>query len=202
MMSKSNKHRGSPADPDSNLSAAACLSDVQAEFAAHMDICGPCYEMQPCWQKVNQGRNFQMKFKQNPSELYKAAATALKQLPYDDQYRVVGESLSDWLKELYGIKNECKPRSGHVCTRRLKGSRSCSIRTPCPSPTNIPCGDHFTEWMKDGKTFSITFEPYGLTHDCLLELTRWAGAEGFKVAIYAESWHFPMNTLLVEIRQC
>lgn len=49
MMSKFNEHHGSPADPDSNLSAAGCLSDAQAEFAAHMYICQMCYEMQPCW---------------------------------------------------------------------------------------------------------------------------------------------------------
>ena len=146
------------------------------------------------------------RFLDKRSDAYNNAVDVMKGLllsdGHDSTTRAYSEAIWESELEIYQFRRKVTPRKGpHVCTQRLAGKRACvdTQWKPCPSPRNIPGMDHGREWVKDGKTFSITFEPYGMTHETLRELLDFADKNNFSVELDAGSWHFPHRTLLVEL---
>jgi hypothetical protein len=90
-------------------------------------------------------------------------------------------------------------RKSHVCLNRLLGKR-CKSGT-CDSPRSIPAADHCSEWKKDGKTFIIVSQPYGLSYDSLKETVAFCEENGLEAEVRSgPSWHFPGAVLTIEYK--
>ena len=92
--------------------------------------------------------------------------------------------------------------------RRSSGSQS-HLRLLGKNPRSKPdpgqelpfFADHTDLWLKDGRPFLWTTQPYGLTEGGIRELTGLIDL-GLDVTISTHrSWHFPGSTLMIELRK-
>lgn len=112
------------------------------------------------------------------------------------------EVMTDQWEEYYSREKGLRRSTGHACIRRLLG-KSCSTRErhgiDCGS---IPGGwDHPALWLKNGKPYSITFEPYSLSLPGLLENAEFCAKHNLFMEVTSFSMYYPGRTLLVEIKR-
>jgi len=127
---------------------------------------------------------------------------ALNQLKEKEQgIGMVGRCYSavvhDELEELYKKRNGVKKTRGSICHLRLLGKHCKISHMLC----KLPAEDHPNLWIKDGQPYSFTFEPYGISHENLVNLTNYCEENNLKITITNDSFHFPSATLLVEIKK-
>lgn len=104
---------------------------------------------------------------------------------------VASEEYENTYKEMYGVRRS----KGHTCIQRLIGKRTCDGSNCRP-----PGSDHAKLWIRDGKPFSFTFEPYHLRKNVLKELIIFCEDHGLDFEISNSSMHFPAGTTFVDIR--
>jgi hypothetical protein len=139
-------------------------------------------------------------FVSKPSEAYKAAVRALKDLMKAEGGDVAGracaEAMSQYHKTVYAERQHrpwtdqqrvqlIESEKSHVCVERLKGAKRCpeTMKNPCGWPTGLPGQDHLSEWQASGKT---------------KDMVSFCDRHGLQANISAGSWHFLGSTLLLE----
>ncbi len=140
-------------------------------------------------------------FVTNPSSQYLEAVAALRQLLAAGGQEIVQCAYAEalWEAKLATFRTDVTgPGDAHVCLHRLKGE-PCPER--CDSPQVIPGVNHSSEWVKDGQTEKIVFQPYRLDGQTLKALLAFCEVHGLTVEISSEeAWHFPGASLFVQLR--
>lgn len=97
-------------------------------------------------------------------------------------------------QELHGVKET----SGTPCPLRLvrahKPGFDCNHHFP-------PGADHSRLWIKEGRAFSYTFEPYGMSKERMEALNCYCDEHGLDYRLTGRSWWNPGDTLLIEVRR-
>ncbi len=145
------------------------------------------------------------KFSDNQSDKYKQAVLVLRDLIQEEGEDIVtcvfAEATYDARQKIfeknYGVQSA---EDHHVCTYRLLG-KACPGEN-CDSPQIIPCADHLSEWKKDGKTFVIVSQPYGLGYQGLKETLAFCEKYGLEASVNARpSWHKPGSVISLEYKR-
>lgn len=144
------------------------------------------------------------RFNRKPSTLYVKAADMLRKLAeaegLDAATRCYAEAMADLRLQQFASKY--KPSAGHACLGRLLGKRCYQYRG---GRTDVPCrlpgSDHYNLWLREGKPFLYTSEPYGLLMEDVEEMLAVCKAHGLTFDISAGSFYFPGATLLVKVRR-
>lgn len=139
----------------------------------------------------------QYEFISHPSEQWINAVELLRTLEADYLEEACAEVLAPFWRKAYVERWQVTPAGGRRCVQRLLGKRC--IRHD-PEECRPPGDDHATLWTRNGRPFSYTFEPYGLSFADLAALVRFCDTYGLQARIDTESWYYPGTTLLVEIR--
>jgi len=111
------------------------------------------------------------------------------------------------VREAYQKGKEATPaKDSHVCVNRLKGSKNCPNKYNTTGiakcDLRIPTSDHLSEWVKDGETFSIVSQPYGISYEALKEMVKFCDQHQLEPYICADrAWHFPGSALFIEFRR-
>lgn len=144
-------------------------------------------------------------FMDKPSVKYKQTVQILQQLLKEEGEenvtRAFAEASYEARKNAYskslGIELSS---SGHVCIHRLLGNRC--PNEECKSPQIIPGSDHCSEWKKEGNTFVIVSQPYGIRYENIKNTITFCEEYGLEADINARlSWHFPGSTICIEYKR-
>lgn len=136
---------------------------------------------------------------------YVAAVQALTALDdHDLASRAAAEATWRLRLEAWAQQRGVRLSQGHACIARLLGKR-CPWTLQHVPPGHPPCQppgvDHPRFWVKDGKPYAFTFEPYVLNLRTLRKLVDFCEQWGLDLTI--EGWptgHFPGATVWVELR--
>ena len=145
------------------------------------------------------------KFTENPSEKYKKAVSALRQLLLAEGENIASRAFAESVQEarrknFTRIYEVTPPKDSHVCFHRLLGEKCPDEK--CFSPQIIPHADHCSEWQKDGKTQMIVCQPYYLSFDDIKTTVEFCKEYGLEAMIEAKSsWHFPGTTINVQYKR-
>lgn len=151
------------------------------------------------------------KFHKNGSQKYRQAVKAIQELVAaeggDVATRAYAEAVHTAVRDAYQKDNGVVPaKDSHVCANRLKGAKYCPDKYNTTGiakcDLRIPNSDHLSEWVKDGETFSIVSQPYGLSFEALKEMIKFCEQHQLVPYISADrTWHFPGSTLSIEFRR-
>lgn len=143
-------------------------------------------------------------FRDKRTPLFETALKAIRELQEAEGAGAVEDvcaEASSPLKQAAFLSREKVKRreANHVCPDRLKGAKRCSgdWRTD-GTHERMPGSDHIDEWTKDGETYAITSQPYGLSYDDLKKIVVYCESNSLQAEIRAGSWHFPGRTLLLK----
>jgi hypothetical protein len=116
---------------------------------------------------------------------------------------VVHEKLKEHFQNKYPMGKRLKRSRGVACVGKLLGKRCgqhnyyqlhCETHQP-------PAADHVELYNRNGKPEVYVSQPYGLSWESLKNLVSFCETHGLEAEIDTGSWHFPDNTLLVEIKK-
>lgn len=151
------------------------------------------------------------KFHKDGSQKYKQTVEAIQELlaaeGADVARSAYAEAVHTAIRDAYLNENGVTPaRGSHVCVNRLKGSKSCPDKHNSTGVAKcdlrIPASDHLSEWVKDGETFSIVAQPYGISLGKLKEMIKFCEQHQLEPSISANrAWHFPGSALSIEFRR-
>ena len=141
-------------------------------------------------------------FVKEPSENYKKAVSALRNLLSAESEEIVSRAFAEVVQEarknnFIKMQNVTPSNHSHVCIYRLLGKK-------CPGHSTqiIPCADHCSEWQKDGQTVIIISQPYSLGYQDIKDTIMFCEEYGLEATVEARSsWHFPSTTVCVEYRR-
>ncbi|MFJ8065824.1 hypothetical protein ACIQYS_14435 [Psychrobacillus sp. NPDC096426] len=133
---------------------------------------------------------------------YFAAYNALNELmKVESGIDLVGRCYSDVIhkerENIFMQRMGVKKTKGVASAKRLVGKRG-NIDLLIDK---VPGSDHSNLWIKDGKPYSFTIEPYTLGKKTLEELIDYCGENGLDFNISNHSFHNPAGTFLVEIKK-
>ena len=121
--------------------------------------------------------------------------------------RAYAEAIHAAIRDAYQQEKGASPsKDSHVCVNRLKGDKKCPNKynsTGIPKcDLRIPASDHLSEWVKDGETFSIVSQPYGISFKELKELIEFCEQHHIEPYISANrAWHFPGSAISIEFQR-
>ena len=144
-------------------------------------------------------------YSENPSEKYKKAVSALRQLLSAEGENIASRAFAEAtqdarMKDFSEINKVQPPSNTHVCFHRLLGEQCPNEK--CLSPQIIPHADHCSEWQQDGRTKMIVSQPYYLSFDEIKETVAFCEEYGLEAMIEARSsWHFPGTTISVQFKR-
>jgi len=151
------------------------------------------------------------KFHENGSQKYKHAVKAIQELlaaeGADIATSAYAEAVHAAVRDAYQKENRANPaKDSHVCVNRLKGSKNCPDKYnrtgTVKCELRLPASDHLSEWVKDGETFSIVSQPYGISYVALKEMIEFCDQHQLEPFISANrAWHFPGSALSIEYRR-
>lgn len=151
------------------------------------------------------------RFHQDGSQKYKQAVIAIQELlaaeGADVANRAYAEAIHTAVRDAYQKEKGATPAKGsHVCVNRLKGSKNCpdkhNTTGTAKCDLRIPASDHLSEWVKDGETYSIVSQPYGISYETLIEMIKFCDQHELEPYISADrAWHFPGSALSIEFRR-
>ena len=151
------------------------------------------------------------KFHKNGSLKYKQAVKSIQDLVAaegaDVANRAYAEAIHIAVRDVYQKDRGVTPeKDSHVCVNRLKGSKNCPDKYNSSGiakcDLRIPASDHLSEWVKDGETFSIVSQPYGISLASLKEMIKFCEEHQLEPYISADrAWHFPGAALSIEFRR-
>lgn len=68
-------------------------------------------------------------------------------------------------------------------------------------PDRLPGADHDGLWIRDGRPWAWTTQPYDLDHESLRGMLAFCDAHGLEMTVSGSSWHFLGRTVLVVIKR-
>lgn len=151
------------------------------------------------------------KFHQGGSQKYKQTVKIMQELlaaeGIDIANRAYAEATHTAVRDAYQKEKGAIPaKDSHVCVNRLKGSKNCPDKYNSTGiakcDLRIPASDHLSEWVKDGETYSIVSQPYGLSLGTLKEMIEFCDQHQLVPYISANrAWQFPGSALSIEFRR-
>ena len=115
--------------------------------------------------------------------------------------RIFTEAFRESRRREYAQSRNLREAHGRVCALRLTGNH-CGYASERGCPDCWPPGcDHPRLWIKDGKPYVFTFEPYRLSLRDLRELVAYCDRLGLAAEISGQSWHNAGDTFLIELRR-
>lgn len=146
------------------------------------------------------------KFINKPSALYSQAVGALSTLieaeGVDAALRAYAQATWEEHQEQYAKNHGLRPSKGRICLARLLGKRCDFHSDHSGVPCRPPGADHDSLWLKDGKPYTYTSQPYSLTLEEMRALVALCDRHGLEVSVTTwPSWHFPGGVLTMEIRR-
>lgn len=151
------------------------------------------------------------KFHRGGSQKYKQTVKIMQELlaaeGIDVANRAYAEAAHTAVRDAYQKEKEVTPaKDSHVCVNRLKGSKNCPDKYNSTGiakcDLRIPASDHLSEWVKDGETYSIVSQPYGLSLETLKEMIEFCDQHQLMPYISANrAWQFPGSALSIEFRR-
>lgn len=128
-------------------------------------------------------------------EVNKNISELLKITDLDTVERCISSAIFSEREKLYMELNGVKRSKAQGCgIHRLIGK-------PCSAGCRTIGGDHEKLWIKDGKPYSLTSEPYVLNNKTLEELIYFCNENNLQFNITNDSFHFPTSTLFVEFKR-
>ena len=121
--------------------------------------------------------------------------------------RAYAEAVHVYVRDKYQEQNNLTPSSDtHVCIHRLKRTGKCPDKFNgtgvAKCDLRMPVADHLSEWLKDGKTYSIISQPWGISFGEMKEMISFCDIHQLKPNISANlAWDFPGTGLCVEFRK-
>jgi hypothetical protein len=136
--------------------------------------------------------------------LFREAVRALERLVeeegLDTAERAFATAAWEKRREAFAKRLRVKPTAGHVCLNRLVKGHCKGTGLMFPKCFWLPvANDHVSLWLRDGEPHVYVSQPYGLTLNDMRALVEFCDAHGLDAAVTAGSWHFPGETLLIEI---
>jgi hypothetical protein len=123
----------------------------------------------------------------------------LRETNIDYVGRCYSSVASEELTKAYIERNNVKRSKGSNSIQRLTGRKICGTSRGCYC--RVPASDHAKLWIKDGKPYSYTFEPYGLSMEQSKALINFCEKHDCTFRVDNCSPHFPTGTLFVEIKR-
>jgi len=108
-----------------------------------------------------------------------------------------------WAKK-HGLKEQTQypfcvhEITGRKCKHEYRGICSCGPSIDFCTP---PHGDHESMWLKDGKPHVFVSQPYGLSHNKLMDILQYCEMAGLELTITSyPAWYYPGHVLFLEFR--
>ena len=150
------------------------------------------------------------KFQSISSEKFRHTVIAIQELVSEEGLecakRAYAEAIHDSIRNEYQLQNNLTPSTdGHVCVYRLKGVEKCPDKYNgtgvAKCELRVPIADHLSEWLKDGKTYSIVSQPWSISFSEMKELISFCDSHQLKAYISANhAWDFPGKRLFIEFQ--
>lgn len=133
------------------------------------------------------------------SEAYTTAIKALQKLLEVDENAVdiaYSETVREKEKQYFIQSYKLKESKGRICIHRLTGKKCTHNLVDCIPPGS----DHSHLWLKNGKPYMFTSQPYSLEHKELVMLIDYCNKNGLHLHITGmKQWHCPGKVFTVMI---